>query len=220
MDDSTRDRWRSESTAYDVPHLRLRQVAELVNRFGPGRVVDIGCAGGYLRTLCPGVEYVGCDFVEPPGGVAFRFFLCDFNHQPLPAEVRAEEMIVCSGILEYIDDLPSFLARCRERLCAGGRLVATYFNPVHFSRRWTRFWGKVPPVHPDWRALRTPSQFRRTVAGAGFHLEGIFAMNHSLRGAVGVGATVDAPLLLPRARRWSGLLAHQFLYLVRNGSSR
>ena len=217
MVDPSRNRWKNEGASYSTPHLRLRQVAELVKRAGPGRMVDIGCAGGYLRTLCPGVEYVGCDFVEPAGCEEFRFFLCDFNHQPLPGEIRDEEMLVCSGILEYIDDLPSFLTQCRTRLLRGGRLVATYFNRNHVSRRWARLRGMSPSVHPDWRPLLVPADFRRMIAGVGFHLDEIFAMNHSLREAAGVGDTVESPLLLPRERAWSGLLAHQFLYLARNG---
>src|SRR5258708_7810857 len=56
---TTEQRWSQSVNRYGRPHLRLRQVAALVNELEPKRMLDVGCATGHLRILCPGVEYIG-----------------------------------------------------------------------------------------------------------------------------------------------------------------
>jgi colanic acid/amylovoran biosynthesis protein len=207
--------WRDLAAKYDVPHLRLRQVALLVQQVAPQQILDLGCATGQLRELCPGIEYVGCDFVAPEKSVGFPFYQCDFNRQLLPADLRELETIVCSGLLEYIGHLPEFLAQLRSRLKPSGYLIATYFNMNHVSRIWALLRGKSFPVRPDWRGFYSPRDFRRRLEAAGFELVRSVPMNHSLESAASVDETVGCPLRLPRLRPWSALLAHQFLFLAK-----
>jgi SAM-dependent methyltransferase len=207
--------WTHLTERYDVAHLRLRQVAQLVGQLKPARVVDLGCATGQLRKLCPGVEYVGCDFVRPAGAIPFPFYQCDFNHEELPADLQELELIVCSGLLEYIEDLPAFLNQLRARLRPDGKLIVTYFNMNHISRIWALIRGRSFPVRADWRGLYSPRDVARLITAAGFELTQALAMNHSLGTAPGVEKTVRTRLTLPRVRPWSGLLSHQFLYVAR-----
>jgi hypothetical protein len=65
-------RWKTEGTEYAAPYLRLRQVAALVNELHPESLLDLGCAEGYLRELCPGISYAGVDFVPLAHPGAFR----------------------------------------------------------------------------------------------------------------------------------------------------
>jgi polysaccharide pyruvyl transferase WcaK-like protein/SAM-dependent methyltransferase len=207
--------WQDLVGKYGVPHLRLRQVAALVRELAPREILDLGCASGQLHQLCPGVGYVGCDFIAPATPVAFPFYQCDFNHEPLPEDLRELEAIVCSGLLEYIEDLPGFLAQIRSRLKPGGHLIATYFNMNHLSRVGALLRGKPFPVRPDWRGFYSPGEFKNLLAGAGFELNRSVAMNHSLRAARAVEETVNCPLRLPPERWWSRLLAHQILTVAR-----
>jgi polysaccharide pyruvyl transferase WcaK-like protein/SAM-dependent methyltransferase len=207
--------WKDLGLKYNVAHLRLRQVAALVNDVAPEEILDLGCATGQLHHLCPRPAYIGCDFVAPATPVSFPFYQCDFNRQPLPADLRELETIVCSGLLEYIEDLPAFLAQLRSRLKPAGHLITTYFNMNHVSRIWALLRGRSFQIRPDWRGLYSPGEFKRLVAGAGFELTRCVAMNHSLRTARPVDETVNCPLRLPSERWWSRLLAHQILIVAR-----
>ena len=207
--------WTQLVDSYAVPHLRLRQVAALINRLKPSQIVDLGCATGALHQLCPGIEYIGCDFVAPTRATEFPFSQCNFNQQNLPVDLTDLELIVCSGILEYIEDLPGFLSEVRSRLRHDGHLVATYFNMNHFSRIWELVRGKSFAVRPDWRGFYSPQEFAKILRDSGFRLNQSVAMNHSLREPVAVEETLDIPLALPRARRWSALLSHQFIFVAR-----
>ena len=209
-------RWTNEVHDYDLPHLRIRQVAALVGRLGSKTLIDLGCAAGLLRTLCTDTEYIGCDFVSPDPQRGFTFYPCDFNRQPLPAELGTADVIVCSGLLEYIEDIPSFLEQVRAHINPGGHLVATYFNMNHISRIWALIRGESLYVHPDWRGLYSPRDFGNLLSNAGLHPVIRHAMNHSFRVAVGVEQTVKMPMILKSARPWSPLLAHQLIYVARH----
>ena len=74
--------------------------------------------------------------MAPPVRPPFPFYQCDFNREALPADLQELEMIICSGLLEYIEDLPKFVGQLRSRLNVGGHLIATYFNMNHVSRVW------------------------------------------------------------------------------------
>jgi SAM-dependent methyltransferase len=198
-----------------VPHLRLRQVAELVRRLKPTSVLDLGCATGHLRNLCPGIEYVGCDFVAPPVPPPFPFYQCDFNREALPADLQELELIVCSGLLEYIEDLPKFVGQLRSRLDVGGYLIATYFNMNHISRVWAMIRGKTFPVRPDWHGFYSPSDLAHTFSDAGFELTDRFAMQHAIGPSPAVCETVDTQLSFHPARAWSTLFAHQFIFVAK-----
>lgn len=213
-------RWSSSVQRYGRPHLRLRQVAKLVNELHPQKMLDIGCATGHLRILCPGIEYSGCDFIPPSPPIEFSFHRCDFNHEPLPPELRDFDLAVCSGILEYIENPAAFLDSLRSRLNPRGHLVLTYFNMNHISRIWRMAVGYSFPVHPDWRGFHSPRDIQKLVEKSGFQIVKAIPMNHALDRAAPVEETVDAPLKLPPMRWWSPLLAHQFLFVARASGPR
>jgi colanic acid/amylovoran biosynthesis protein len=212
---ASQSEWTNLVSDYDLPHLRLRQVAALIRQVAPKQMLDLGCATGQLRELCPGITYIGCDFVSPGKPLKFPFYECDFNHQQLPADLRELDAIVCSGLLEYIEDLPGFLAQIRSRLNPDGHFIATWFNMNHISRIWALLRGDSFPVRPDWHGFYAPRQFKRLIEQAGFSIERSFAMNHSFKPALPVGRTVGCPLVLPPERPWSALLAHQILLVAR-----
>ena len=212
-------RWSSSVERYGQPHLRLRQVAALVNELRPKKMLDIGCATGHLRILCPGIEYVGCDFISPSSPVEFSFHQCNFNRDQLPSFLRNFDVVVCSGILEYIEHPREFLKSLRSTLNGGGSLVLTYFNMNHISRILRMARGRSFPVHPDWRGFYSPKDIRDVIEQSGFKIMKAIPMNHALEGAVAVEETVAAPLKLPRLYRWSSLLAHQFLFIAKASDS-
>jgi SAM-dependent methyltransferase len=153
--------------------------------------------------------------VRPAGPLSFPFYQCNFNQEELPADLQELELIICSGLLEYIEDLPAFLNQLRVRLRPDGKLIATYFNMNHISRIWALIRGRSFPVRADWRGLYSPRDVARLIRAAGFELTQVLAMNHSIGTAPGVEQTVSTRLTLPRVRPWSRFLSHQFLYVAR-----
>ncbi len=216
---TSEQRWSKSVERYGQPHLRLRQVAALVNELSPKRMLDVGCATGHLRLLCPAVEYVGCDFIAPHLPIGFPFYQCNFNRDPLPAEVNEFDVVVCSGILEYIEDLPAFLIRVRSRLRPGGHLVLTYFNMNHIWRIGKMIRGQSFHAHPDWRGFYSPGNLQKLVEKSGFQIVRSLPMNHALREAGSVEETVSAPLNFPKFYWWSTLFAHQFLFVAESSRS-
>ncbi len=208
-------RWKTEGMEYAAPHLRLRQVAALVNELHPESLLDLGCAQGYLRDLCPGVSYAGVDFVPLAQSGAFPFWLCNFNREPLPVCIENIELMVCSGILEYVDDVPGFLRQIQSRLRPNGHLVATYYNMNHVYRAACLLLGKTFPVHPDWRNFYAPADIAAQFDAAGLSVVRKLATNHSFRRPPTLEQTTTSPLSLPKARPWSTLFAHEFLFVAK-----
>jgi colanic acid/amylovoran biosynthesis protein len=211
---TTEQRWAQSVERYGRPHLRLRQVAALVNELTPKRMLDVGCATGHLRMLCPGVEYTGCDFIAPAPPVGFSFYQCNFNREPLPGGLHGFDVVVCSGILEYVENVPAFLASLRSSITPEGHLVITYFNMNHISRIWTLVAGRSFPVHPDWRGLYSPREIRKLIENSGFKIVRSIATSHALGTAASVEETVSSPLTLSRTHSGSRLLAHQFVFVA------
>ena len=168
-DRQARSRWQGEALHYDVPHRRLERISGLVTERGPGRVLDLGCSAGTLgRILGESYTYHGCDVSEEAvhtPGPGWRVVhdleggLPEFDSGPY-------DTVVASGIFEYLQDVPALLKRIRSRLSRDGRLVASYFNMDHVSRRAGDAFRHELWVN-DWR----PSEFRALLEAAGFEIE-------------------------------------------------
>ncbi len=206
------ERWQREN--YAVSHTRLRQVATLVQTQQPGTVMDLGCHNGQLSQLLPGIAYTGVDFVQH-GDPAFPFFRCNFNEGPLPELVPSADVVVASGLLEYVEDLPRFLRSVRDHINPGGILVATYFNMNHISRLAGLMLGRSFSVHPDWRGFHSPRDFGRLLNEAGFVVERRVASSSSVRVPVELRQAADTAVHLREVRPWSLWLAQQLIYVAR-----
>lgn len=206
-----KNRWSNDVAKYDIPHLRLRQVAKLIRQYKPSSYTDLGCAKGTLRTLTPGIRYRGCDFVVPTTTYDFEFYACDFNNEELPLQVRDSELIVCSGLLEYIDNLPVFLKAINDSLAKDGRFLVTYFNMNHIGRIWDLIRGRSFRVHPDWRGFYSPDDFKRMLCRSGFSIEEIFTSSQSFKGSPPVSDTEEVNDELLGYHFYSKYFAHQII---------
>lgn len=204
-------RWTGEHLRYDIPHLRLRQVAELVRAKSPRRVLDIGCATGHLRQLLPDIEYVGCDFAAPAQPPNFEFHLCDLNREGLPGHLSGFDVIVCSGILEYLKALQSTIRDIGRRLQPSGSFLCTYFNDEHVLRKLSRLIGHEPYRHPDWMPLLPLSALIDVLRTEGLPVRRTFSSTVGIGPAPAVSATVGRPISLVPVTMWSQSFAHQFV---------
>jgi len=206
-----RARWSGEHLRYDIPHVRLRQVAELVRAGSPKRVLDVGCATGHLRHLLQDVEYVGCDFAAPAQPPDFEFHLCDLNLEGIPVNLVGFDVIVCSGILEYLNALPVTFRDFSRRLRPSGSFVCTYFNDQHVLRGVSRLLRHEPYRHPDWTTLLPLAALHEQLRTAGLPARRTFASTLGIGPAPAVAATIGRRSGLVPVAGWSQPFAHQFV---------
>lgn len=212
MSVAAKDRWTKDVDNYDLPHLRLRTIAHLINEIKPKEVADLGCAKGTLRKLIPSVNYSGCDFIEPHVNIDFKFYQCEFNLEKLPSEINGIEMIVASGLLEYIEDLPLFISQVRDVLHEKGIFIATYFNMNHIARRWQELRGMPVYTHPDWKGMYSFDDLNAIFIKNGFRVKKVIPFTHSLFSSKAVNETVKGKVRIDRFHIYSTLLAHQFIF--------
>lgn len=161
--------WEQESAHYDVLHRRLRRIVNLAEAHGGTRLLDVGCSAGTIgAALSDGWTYHGCDVSESAVRSARRGWLVPADlEQGIPAfDEQPYDVVVCSGILEYLEDPAALLAALVERVRPGGRLLVSYFNMNHVSRR-----TGTPFRHPLWRNDLTPTEFRSLLERAGWRVE-------------------------------------------------
>jgi SAM-dependent methyltransferase len=74
----------------------------IARRFAPyltGRVLDVGCDRAHLKRLVPGLDYLGIDVGGTPDLVV------NLEQQRLPFAERDFDAVVCSDVLEHLDNL-------------------------------------------------------------------------------------------------------------------
>lgn len=109
------------------------------------RVLDLGCAGGYLCELLAGRGY-GVTGVDLPGTAprpGFRFIEADLD-QGLPPLDGSFDTVVCADILEHLREPHHVLRQVREVLAPTGVLVASLPNSGHLYFRLTVLSGRFP----------------------------------------------------------------------------
>jgi len=114
----------------------------------PERVLDVGCAGGYLskRFAEQGATVIGIELDEEAAAQAREF--CDELHigdvetMELPFEEGSFDAIVCGDLIEHLRDPVAFLRRIRPFLRRGGRLVLTTPNVANWAMRFGLLAGR------------------------------------------------------------------------------
>jgi hypothetical protein len=83
-------------------------------------VCDFGCGPQWLRKYIPKkIEYVGVDYKNR----GFDTVVCDINNKELPEECFRNDVIFCSGFLEYVEDLDWFI----KSVCqTANKLICSY----------------------------------------------------------------------------------------------
>lgn len=122
--------------SYSIHQERLKKCAEAVS--GGKAFVDIGCGCGHstaiMRGFCPG-DWTGVDFGESAIVEARKLFPdIRFRYFPIPEDIPlgAYDGVVCSEVIEHVEDPVAFVRVLLEITAPGGTLVLTTPNrPVN-----------------------------------------------------------------------------------------
>jgi SAM-dependent methyltransferase len=209
------------------PHSSHLLVLDQFGAAGEGRrVLDVGCAGGYISEILAtrGFAVTGVDVPGTPFPESIQFAAADLD-QGLPALDGRFDFIICADVLEHLRDPLGMLQQCRERLAPGGRLIASLPNSGNAYFRWNVLLGRFPQ-HDQGLFDRTHLRFypwsgwEELLKRAGFRIE---AMQVS---GVPVGLALpawDGSLVVrtlewmsyQMAHIWKTLFAYQFVVRAR-----
>jgi SAM-dependent methyltransferase len=216
-------RYEFKAGPYSSHTLLLAQFPER----GEGRrVLDIGCAAGYLSEILVQRGYsVACiDWPGTPHPATVEFSGADLDYGLGPVKGRFE-YIICADVIEHLRDPLRLLKECRDRLAPGGTLHASLPNSAHWYFRWNVLMGRFPQ-HERGLFDSTHLHFYpwdgwvNLLGRAGFRVETVRAS------AVPVGLALPAwdgswlvgameRLSVECARIWKSLFSYQFIVRAR-----
>jgi SAM-dependent methyltransferase len=190
------------------------------------RVLDLGCASGYLSEILEqrGFSVTGVDLPGTPHSPRIQFVVADLD-QGLPPLDGCFDYIVCADLLEHLREPERFLWECRSRLAPGGALIASLPNSGHAYFRLNILLGRFPR-HDHGLFDRTHLHFFmwkgwvELLARAGFRIEALHCSGVPVglafpkwTGSFWVRAMER--LSYESARIWKGLFAYQFVVRAR-----
>jgi SAM-dependent methyltransferase len=151
----------------------LREVAKL--RPG-GRLLDVGCALGFLLEAAEQAGFEGFGLELNPGAAAAakqRFGARIAQGELAPSAFPGVEfdVITLIDVLEHAPAPIELLARVRERLTAGGVLAAVLPNAASLVRRLLR--SRWPHYAEEHLFHWTPGALARQLAASGFEVREI-----------------------------------------------
>ena len=109
------------------------------------RVLDVGCAAGYLSEALAqrGFSVSSIDWPGTPHPATVEFSGADLDGGLGPI-TGYFDYIICGDVLEHLRDPLRLLMECRERLAPGGALLGSLPNSGHWYFRWTVLRGRFP----------------------------------------------------------------------------
>ncbi len=134
----------------DLCESRIKKLVRFLEDERPGRLLDIGCAGGELADLLAGFgwEVEGLErekaLVEAARGRGIKVQCADFDHGAFPWEPATFDAVVAGEVIEHIVDTDHLLCEVARVLRPGGILVITTPNLASFENRIRLLLGRYP----------------------------------------------------------------------------
>ena len=171
-------------------HIRVRieTVTEFLNGAKFDRILDIGCGDGSisLPLLTEENQLMLLDMSEEmlararsriPAGQSDRVEIVKGDFMSAQLEEYSFELIICIGVLAYIDSLKPFLEKLASLLKPGGKLVIEWTDNFHFVSRLIRPYHKLRSVFvtPKVRLARHSSdEIIEILREIGFEVDGSY----------------------------------------------
>jgi SAM-dependent methyltransferase len=221
--------YQLKTSPYSSHSLLLQSLPEQ----GQGRrVLDVGCAQGYLAGILAdrGYDVVG---IERPEGAGENFpanvdlIKADLE-QELPRLSGTFAFIICADILEHLRDPLRLLRDLRQYLQADGRLIASLPNSGNAYFRLNIMLGRFPR-HDKGLFDRTHLHFYTWSGWYELFSSGGFQIEKMMPTGIPLGLAVPRwednavirlfeRLLYESARLWTRMFAYQFVVTARQKS--
>jgi SAM-dependent methyltransferase len=109
------------------------------------RVLDVGCAIGYLSEILArrGFAVTSIDWPNTPHPPTVEFAGADLD-DGLPSLNGQFDYVICADVLEHLRAPIELLKECRALLAPGGTLVGSLPNRGHAYFRWQVLLGRFP----------------------------------------------------------------------------
>lgn len=180
-------KWYLTRTAFNI-RVRAETVRAFLGNAPCADILDIGCGDGSLSLplLTPRRRLTLLDRSATMLSIArsrVPLYLADrltvINDDVRSAALARQQfdLIICVGVLAYIEDLPAFLAKVRSLLKPGGRLILECSDATHPVRRLYRAYDRLRRLFGarDFDTIRhTRSDVLALVRDFGFELRGTF----------------------------------------------
>jgi SAM-dependent methyltransferase len=135
-------------------HPRLMMIGRFVDRLASSgsKLLDVGCGPAALKKLLPDdIDYFGVDISDglvAAHGDPSHFTVADLNTEPACFGGAQFDIVVCSGIFEYIEHVEPFGSFLARKVAPDGHLVLSYTNRQHYLALANRMRG-TRPTHAD-----------------------------------------------------------------------
>lgn len=159
FDDYKKDWWNPKGrlrSLHKITPLRFgyfKDIAENLNGLEGKKIVDVGCGGGLLSECFAreGGKVTAIDLaptaIEAAREHAEAEGLLEIDYRNISVEKLLEEegargtfdVVVCSEVLEHVDDLPDFVANLSRLLKPGGTLFFSTINKTLKARFFMLF---------------------------------------------------------------------------------
>ena len=134
----------------DLRESRIRKLLGLLGTETPGRLLDVGCAGGELAALLAthGWRVQGAEaepaLVEAARARGVDTRAVDLDRAPLPWSDGAFDAVVAAEVIEHVIDTDHLLAEIARVLRTRGVLVITTPNLASLENRLRLLLGRYP----------------------------------------------------------------------------
>jgi 2-polyprenyl-3-methyl-5-hydroxy-6-metoxy-1,4-benzoquinol methylase len=194
------------------------------------RVLDVGCATGYLAAelVARGCTVVGVEFdpvaAQQARAVCREVVVGDLEAEAVRTEVQRAvadaggvDAIICADVLEHLRDPWAVLAWLRTLLDPGGRAVISVPNIAHWTARRALLRGRFD--YTDFGLLdRTHLRFFTRASASELARHAGFAVQAEHPAGAPLPLESRVPALAkvrdPCVRRYPGLLALQFVLVL------
>ncbi len=180
-----RPQWYLTKTGYNI-RIRVETVKKFVNGREINNILDIGCGDGSLSLplLNPGRRLTLLDRSKTmldiassriPEGCHVDVRNEDFIEAQLPE--HGFDLILCVGVLAYVDNLKLFLERIASLLAPGGTAIVECSDGAHFIRRlYLAYDALRRKVGMKWfqTVIRPSSEVLATLENIGFEVRSCF----------------------------------------------
>lgn len=141
--------------------LRYPDIADVIGRLRPRRLLDVGCGSGYLakllKTRVPGLVIHGVDIstvaLERARNHSDQVWQVDLDKADLPVPSAQYDTVSCVEVLEHLYDPDHALREIARVLVPGGYAVVTVPNLAYWRYRLALLRGRAPQPAVDPRHL-------------------------------------------------------------------